>query len=142
LPDIDLKETQTEGDLSEDDKKDLLSWFKETLGDKVTEVRVSKRLVDSPAVVLSAFGTHSMQKVMQLMSKDLTNIPAGILEINSRHPVIKGINELRKAGDPFAKEAAEQVLHNAQIAAGLIIDPRNMVNRLYSILERAVTKNN
>ncbi|NLO97803.1 MAG: molecular chaperone HtpG [Peptococcaceae bacterium] len=142
LPDIDLKETQTEGDLSEDDKKDLLSWFKETLGDKVTEVRVSKRLVDSPGVVLSAFGTHSMQKVMQLMSKDLTNIPAGILEINSRHPVIKGINELRKAGDPFAKEAAEQVLHNAQIAAGLIIDPRNMVNRLYSILERAVTKNN
>ncbi len=116
----------------------LLGWLKETLADKVTEVRVSKRLVDSPAVVLSSFGTHSMQRMMQVMSKDLGHIPAGLLEINGSHPIMKGINELRKASDPFAGAAALQVLENAQIAAGLIVDPRLMVNRLNSILERAV----
>ncbi|NLM21657.1 MAG: molecular chaperone HtpG [Peptococcaceae bacterium] len=139
LPDVDLNESQKEEEMAEDDKQALLTWFKETLGTKVTEVRASKRLVDSPAVVLSPHGTHNMQKMIQLMNKEFNSVPAGILEINSRHPVIKGINELRKNADPFAKEAAEQVLQNAQIAAGLIVDPRNMVNRLYNILERAVT---
>lgn len=130
---------QGEGEIPEEELKPFLAWFKETLGTKVTEVRSSKRLVDSPAVVLSAYGTHSMQKMMQLMNKDSSNVPAGILEINPRSATIKGINELRKANDPFATAAAQQVLETAQIAAGLILDPRNMVNRLYSILERAVT---
>jgi len=117
----------------------LLTWFKETLGNRVTEVRVSKRLVESPAVVLSSFGTNSMVRMMQLMNKDQGGTPPGILEINSRHPVMKGIYDLQKNNDPFAAAAAEQVLENAQIAAGLLVDPRGMVNRLNNILERAVS---
>src|SRR5690606_8831042 len=37
-----------EGALSEDAAKSLAGWLKETLGDKVGEVRVSQRLVESP----------------------------------------------------------------------------------------------
>ncbi len=141
LPDLDAEQpSNAESKIPEDEVKALLDWFKETLGDRVTEVRASKRLVDSPAVVLSSYGTHSMQKMMQIMNKDMEGIPAGILEINSRHRVIQGINELRKSGDTFAAAAAEQILENSQIAAGLIIDPRSMVSRLYNILERAVVK--
>lgn len=141
LPEANLPEQTTpEDDIPAEELKALTDWFKETLGARVTEVRSSKRLVDSPAVVLSSMGTHSMQRMMQLMNKDLGNAPAGILEINSRHPVIKGINQLRLAKDPFAAEAAQQVLENAQIAAGLLVDPRSMVNRLYTILERAVSQ--
>ncbi|RNC29118.1 MAG: Chaperone protein HtpG [Candidatus Dichloromethanomonas elyunquensis] len=138
LPEAESRETQ-EGEISEDELNSFLDWYKETLGTKVTEVRSSKRLVDSPAVVLSSFGTHSMQKMMQLMNKESGSVPAGILEINTRSAIIRGINELRKANDPFAEAAAQQVLETAQIAAGLILDPRHMVNRLYSLLERAVT---
>jgi len=139
LPDVNIEEKQlSQEEISEDEKEPLLNWFKDTLGSKVSEVRFSRRLVDSPAVVLSTYGSHSMQKVMQQINNDLNSTPSGILEINSRHPLIKGINELRKVGDPFATDAAEQVVQNSQIAAGLIPDPRNMVNRLYSILERAV----
>ncbi|NLI92484.1 MAG: molecular chaperone HtpG [Peptococcaceae bacterium] len=138
LPEADLRQGEDE-EIPLEEQKPFLDWFKETLGTKVTEVRSSKRLVDSPAVVLSSYGTHSMQKMMQLMNKDFGNVPAGILEVNTRSPIIKGINELRKANDPFAAAAAQQVLETAQIAAGLILDPRSMVNRLYSILERAVT---
>jgi len=127
-------------DIPKDELTDLTGWLKETLGEKVAEVRESRRLVDSPAVVLSSTGTHSMQRVMQAMNKDFGGIVPGILEINCKHSVIKGINELRKKNDDFAKVAAEQILENAQIAAGLITDPRGMVNRLYSILERAVEK--
>ena len=140
LPDLSQEQSNTEGDMAQDEVEGLLAWFRQTLGNRVTEVRVSKRLVDSPAVVLSSFGTHSMARMMQLMHKDQGGAPPAILEINSRHPVMKGINELRKNNDSFATAAADQVLENAQIAAGLLVDPRGMVNRLNNILERAVTQ--
>lgn len=124
--------------LSEEEVKVLTDWLKEVLGSKVTEVRESKRLVDSPAVVLSPYGTNSMQRMMQLMNKDLNNIGPSVLEINASHQMIKRLDEARKNEDPFAKIAAEQIFENAQIAAGLIIDPRGMVKRLNEILERAL----
>ena len=140
LPDIEQPEEQATEEINQDELQELLSWFKTNLGEKVTEVRASKRLVDSPAIILSPYGSHSMQKIMMQMTGEKENIPAGILELNSKHKIIKGINELRKANDPFAKEAAEQVLETAQLAAGLILDQRNMVGRLYNILERAVSQ--
>ena len=139
--DLDLGNEQkdrSELALSEEEVKVLTGWFKEVLGSKVTEVRESKRLVDSPAVVLSPYGTNSMQRMMQLMNKDLNNVGPSVLEINASHQMIKRLDEARKNEDTFAKIAAEQIFENAQIAAGLIIDPRGMVKRLNEILERAL----
>ncbi|AFQ43614.1 molecular chaperone HtpG [Desulfosporosinus meridiei] len=124
--------------LSEEDVLALTNWLKEVLGDKVTDVRESKRLVDSPAVVFSPFGTNSMQRMMQLVNKDFNKVGPSVLEINSAHPMIKRLDNARRNEDAFAKTAAEQIFENAQIAAGLIVDPRNMVNRLNEILERAL----
>jgi molecular chaperone HtpG len=124
--------------LSEEEVSALTGWLKEVLGSKVTEVRESKRLVDSPAVVLSPYGTNSMQRMMQLVNKDLNKVGPSVLEINAAHPMIKRLDAAHKNGDTFAQIAAEQIFENAQIAAGLIIDPRGMVNRLNEILERAL----
>ena len=124
--------------LPEEEVKALTDWLKSVLGSKVTEVRESKRLVDSPAVVLSPYGTNSMQRMMQLMNKDMNNLGPSVLEINASHLMIKRLDEARKTEDPFAKIAAVQIFENAQIAAGLIIDPRGMVSRLNEILERAL----
>lgn len=139
---LDLPGLQTPGDegLNEEDIQTLTTWLKDILGSKVTEVRASKRLIDSPALVLSAYGTHSMQRMMQLANRDLGQTSPSILEINSRHTLMKELNALRAAEDPFAQIAAEQIFENARIAAGLIVDPREMVNRLYGILERALKK--
>lgn len=125
--------------LSEEEVQALNAWLKEILGTKVTEVRESKRLVDSPAIVLSPFGTHSMQRMMQLVNRDLQDVPPGILEINPKHGLIQRLNELRILEDSFAPLAAEQLFANAQIAAGIIVDPRSMVNRLNEILEKALS---
>ena len=140
--DLDLsgseQKDRSEQALPEEAVQALTSWLKEVLGSKVTEVRESKRLVDSPAVVLSPYGTNSMQRMMQLVNKDLNNVGPSVLEINAAHQMIKRLNSARKTGDAFAKVAAEQIFENAQIAAGLIVDPRGMVNRLNEILERAL----
>ncbi len=124
--------------MPEEEVKALTEWLKGVLGSKVTEVRESKRLVDSPAVVLSPYGTNSMQRMMQLMNKDSNDVGPSVLEINASHQMIKRLDKARKNEDTFANIAAEQIFENAQIAAGLIIDPRGMVKRLNEILERAL----
>lgn len=133
----DKEEDGTKG-LEGDELKTFMDWLKERLGTKVTEVRESKRLIDSPALILSPYGTHSMQRMMQLMNRDLQDVPAGILEINPKHTLILRLNELRKQEDSFAQVAVDQLFANAQIAAGIIVDPRGMVNRLNEILEKAL----
>lgn len=141
--DLNLSSEETELEnvesrLTEEEVKEFNTWLKEILGPKVTEVRESKRLVESPAIILSPFGTHSMQRMMQLMNHDLQDVAPGILEINPKHALIQRLNELRKQEDTFAQLAAKQLFANAQIAAGIIVDPRSMVNRLNEILEKAL----
>ncbi len=141
--DLELPEPEeqpaAEESLTAEEISSLTKWLKETLGEKVTEVRESKRLVDSPAIILTTHGTHSMHRVMQLMSRELNffSDPC-IFEINSRHPLIKRLNSLIVKNDPFAKVASEQLFENARISAGLLVDPKEMVSRLYQILERSL----
>ncbi len=75
------------------------------------------------------------------MNKDLNSSPPGILELNSRSAVIKGINELRKTGDPFAAAAAQQILETGR-SRRHYVDPRNMVKQVYSIWKRVCVKVN
>ena len=119
--------------------ENLLKWLKEVLGDKVSEVKESKRLSDSPVLVLNPDEmTGSLQRMMQVMNKDLQSIGPKILEINPYHPIIRQLSVLSQQDDPFAKVAVEQLFDNALIAAGLIVDPRNIVQRMNQILEKAI----
>jgi molecular chaperone HtpG len=142
LPEPSEDEKQREEGMDSLELRNLTAWMKQTLGDRVNEVRESKRLVESPALLINLDGamTSSMQRVMQMLNKDVGNIGGKALEINPRHKVIKGLAALREKDEEFAKLALEQVYDNAVIAAGLVVDSRNMVDRMYRILERALTE--
>ena len=131
------EEEKPEQGLSEEETKALAEWLQEVLGQKVTEVKASSRLVDSPAIALSSFGTFTMQRMMQMTQKE-SGIGPVVLEVNPNHKIIQRLNTLKGKDESFAKLVAEQVLENAQIAAGLINDPRGMVSRLNQILEKAL----
>lgn len=138
---IDLPEIQedTGEELSSEEMSALRSWFKDILGEKVSEVKSSKRLTSSPAMVLNPEGmTNSMIKMMQLMNQEQKSSPSKILALNPKHEIIKAINELRKKSDPFAKVAAWQLFDNALLTAGLLTDPSNTVQRMNEILARAL----
>jgi len=134
------KPPSAEGDLSEDQVKALAEWLKTTLGDRVTEVKASERLVDSPALAISAdrMMTPQMRRMMKAMKKDEPEAPVKVsLELNPRHAVIKRLATLREGNAERATLVAEQILDNALIAAGLFEDPSKMVARLYKLLEQA-----
>jgi molecular chaperone HtpG len=134
-----------DGALSEEAAKELAKWLKETLGDKVNEVRASQRLVDSPAVVVDAdkFMTASMRRIMKAMKQpDGPEVPTGKydFEINPAHPIIARLDAMRQKDAGLAASVAEQILDNARVAAGLLEDPRAMLARMNMLLEKVLGK--
>ena len=138
-----LDQATPEGALSDDDAKALAAWLKEKLADRVGEVRPSKRLVDSPAVVLEADRTltSSMRRLLRSVKPEGEEGPEGKqdLEINPKHAVIVRLAGMRASDEMLAAKVADQVFDNARIAAGLLEDPRTMLKRLNELLEQVLT---
>ena len=134
----DITKESKEEPLEESTGKKLCEWFKETLGDRVNEVTISKRLVESPVIALNAdkFMTPGMKRIMKAMRQDVKEGYRVNLEVNSRHGLIKNLSDLKDKDPDLAQMVAEQLFDNALIAAGFMDDPRAMVNRVYKILER------
>jgi molecular chaperone HtpG len=127
-----------EGALSDNDAKKLTDWLKETLGERVAAVKVSDRLVDSPALAINAdaFMSAHMRRMMKAMNKEGSDLPQKVnLEINPRSAVMKRLFETHTAAPEKAKLVAEQILDNALISAGMLEDATPMVARLYKLLE-------
>jgi molecular chaperone HtpG len=124
--------------LSKKDSESLCEWIKETLGESVNDVSVSKRLVDSPAIALNAdkVMTPSMRRMMKAMKQDVNMQNSVNLEINTKHELIKNLSALKDKDADTAKLVAEQILDNALISAGYLEDPRDMVGRVYQLLEK------
>jgi len=124
---------------------DLASWMQKVLDEHISEVVESKRLVDSPAMIVNpdSYMTSSMERVLAANRKE-KNFPGmgggkKKLEINPANPLIKRLAELRKQDEAFAEDIARQIHDNAMIQAGLVVDPLAMVERNYKILGRVVS---
>ncbi|OGQ95365.1 MAG: molecular chaperone HtpG [Deltaproteobacteria bacterium RIFOXYD12_FULL_57_12] len=120
----------------------LTDWMQEVLGSRVKAVTESKRLEESPAMVVNpdSFMTSTMERVLQAahlhQGKAAQEFGGKNLEINSRHALIKNLPALKQKDESLAREVVEQIFDNALIQAGLVVDSRKMVERTYHILER------
>ncbi|GAB4335404.1 MAG: molecular chaperone HtpG [Desulfobulbaceae bacterium] len=126
--------------LEETEVRELCAWLKEQLGDTVNEVLASKRLVDSPAMIVNADGylTSSMERVLRASAQE-DKLPLGgkkNLEINPHNTLIRQLSTLRASDPELAADIALQILDNAMIQAGLLVDSQVMVSRSYRILEK------
>ncbi|MEN3222160.1 molecular chaperone HtpG [Mycolicibacterium porcinum] len=100
--DDDRADHAAERDAEQQEFADLLAWLAETLSDHISDVRLSNRLTESPACLITpSFGITPTLARMYRASGQM--IPAGkrILELNPKHPLVTG---LRQA---YAAEAAE-----------------------------------
>jgi len=115
----------------------LLDKIKDILGDRVKEVRVSKRLQDSPSCLVSPDGemTSHMQKILHIMNQD-TSVPKKIFEINKEHKLTRNLLKIYKNNpkDPFIIEAVEQMYEAALLLEGYLTDPHKLVNRINDVL--------
>merc|ERR1719456_1003979 len=159
--DVKLDETEEEKkkfSKLKDMYKPLTDWWKEKLTDltekgamkdagvKVEKVELSKRLTDSPVVVVtSQFGYSAQQeKVMKaqaFQNKDQLSMMSGrkTLEVNPNHPVVVDLLSKIKADkeDAAALDTAQVLFQTALIESGYeIADPSALVNRVYRLMSK------
>jgi len=129
--------------LSEDDEKQFagfLERIKEILGDRITEVKVSGRLSESPCCLVNPDDglTSSMQKILQIVGKD-TSIPKKVFEINKNHSLVRNLLAIYKAGpkDEYLQTVVEQLFESALLLEGYLKDPHAMVGRIQDLLNKS-----
>merc|ERR1719238_2513889 len=115
-------------------------------GVKVEKVEISKRLTDSPVVVVtSQFGYSAQQervmKAQAFQNKEQISMMSGrkTLEINPNHPVVADLLAKVKAdkSDSAAQDTAQVLFQTALIESGYdIADPSALVNRVYRLMSK------
>ncbi|SPM31872.1 molecular chaperone HtpG [Mycobacterium terramassiliense] len=145
--DLDSEEGKSEAEREEQEKEfaDLLAWLKETLSEHVKDVRLSTRLTESPACLITdAFGiTPTLARLYRATGQD---VPVGkrILELNPNHPLVTGLRDAhRKADDDAARtmaaETAELLYGTALLAeGGALDDPARFAELLADRLARTI----
>merc|ERR1712193_96740 len=159
--DVKLDETEEEKkrfSKLKDMYKPLTDWWKDTLteltekgamkdaGVKIEKVEISKRLTDSPVVVVtSQFGYSAQQekimKAQAFQNKDQLSMMSGrkTLEINPNHPVVTDLLSKVKANkeDTAAMDTALVLFQTALIESGYeIADPSALVKRVYRLVSK------
>ncbi len=127
-------------DLSEGEEavfKKFLDKVRDILGERVSEVRESKRLKDSPTCLVNSEAgmTSQMQKMLNMMNKDIT-IPKMAFEINKDSTLIRNLLKIYKNDpkDPFIVITIEQLYESDLLMEGYLTDPHKLVNRTKEIL--------
>lgn len=133
LPEME-KESETPEGMDQAAQNDLVSRFKSVLGDRISDVRTTERLSESPARLIDPEGApdQSLQRVYQIMDKTF-ELPKKVLEINPHHKIIAGMGAL-PAGDPKFALIAEQIFENALLIEGLHPNPVSMVERIQDLI--------
>ena len=116
----------------------LIQRFKSQLGDKVTDVRMTDRLSDSPARLVDPEGVpnQEMQRVYRLLKEDF-QAPKKVLELNPHHPILIHLNSLPPEAE-LGQMIMDQIFENALLIEGLHPDPAGMIERIQKIIEAAI----
>merc|ERR1719160_58364 len=115
-------------------------------GVKIEKVELSKRLTESPVVVVtSQFGYSAQQekimKAQAFQNKDQIGMMSGrkTLEVNANHPVVIDLLSKVKADkdDAAAKDTAQVLFQTALIESGYeLADASALVNRVYRLMSK------
>ena len=135
-PEKSEEKTETEK-IPDDDFKALIERFKVVLGERVTDVRASKRLSQSVARLADPDGSLNpeLQRVYKYLGKEY-EVPKKILELNPSHAILKNL---------IGKESElqiliiEQIYDSALLVEGLHPDPSSMAPRIQQIIEAALS---
>ena len=121
----------------EKDNKPVVEKIKKALGERVKDVRVSKRLADSPSCIVVDENDPSLQmeRMMKAMGQSGFAEVKPILEINPEHALV---GKLRDSDDDgFIADVSSVLLDQALLVEGSdISDPADFVKKLNRLLSR------
>jgi len=130
----------------EEEYKALTDWMQGELAGKVEKVAVSKRLTDTPCVlVTSKFGwSANMERIMKAQAMGDSRASEYMkgkktMEINPTSPVILDLKAKQAAGDAGATATAELLFDTALLTSGFNIDqPAEFAAKIFGLMDKAV----
>ena len=134
LGDKDNEEEKKAQEEAAKEAEGLTERLKECLSDKVSEVRVTNRLTDSPAcLVLNAYDMGAQMKAIMEAAGQAAPDSKPIFEVNVEHPLIQKMDS--EADEDRFSDLANIIFDQADLAAGgQLDDPASYVSRLNKLL--------
>jgi molecular chaperone HtpG len=119
----------------------IIAAVKGVLGDRVSDVRASQRLTDSPACLVAAGSGPDRELERLLARRDGETGAKPILEINTRHPMIKALSDAKLgAREADVQDLAELLLDEAYLLDGEVpVDPAAFAKRLNRLVVRGLS---
>ncbi len=119
--DLGIEDTSSEDNSCDNDE--VTKFVKEALGDKVSQVVASKKLVSHPVCMTAKGGiSFEMEKYFAAMQPDSGMKAQRCLELNMNHSAVKALKSLIGTDDEKAKKYAEILYNQSLLIAGLQID--------------------
>ncbi|MDZ7722459.1 MAG: molecular chaperone HtpG [candidate division KSB1 bacterium] len=139
LPDLETKPEPEGLKASQSDLDKLARRIKDILGDRVEDVKISERLVDSPAVLRSDAMSSQMEKMMKIYTQDNSTKPK-TMEINKKHPLIHNLLAIyqKNAKDPVLNVAVENLFNSVSLLDGSINDPQSMADSIQNMISQSL----
>lgn len=118
----------------------LAAALKQALGEKVKDVRASKRLTDSAVCIVNdSMMDRTLEKLLSRQQDSGVSVSAPILEINPSHALIKALAALAQSkGAASVEDAAQLLLDQAFIIEGeQVPDPAGFARRFGAVMAKA-----
>lgn len=129
------EEDKKKEETAKEENKDLIERFKKALGDKVTDVVVSTRLIDSPSCVISDSNRTITMQMRRLLEAAGQTVPEDkfTLEINPDHKLVK--KAYAEMDESLFSKWAELIYNQALLAdQGALKDPSAFVKAMNELL--------
>ncbi len=133
LGELEDEEEKKKQEESAKDFEELLKQVQESLGERVKEVRITHRLTNSPACLVTGEGEMSanLERILKSVGQDAPNIKP-IMELNPEHPlVVKLRGEQGERFDDMSSILFDQAL---LAEGGTLDDPASFVGKLNKML--------
>ena len=119
----------------------LAAALKQALGERVKDVRSSKRLTESAVCIVNDSAMdRTLEKLLSRQKDSGITVSAPILEINPSHALIKALaSQVKEKGASSIEDAAQLLLDQAFIIEGeQVPDPAGFARRLAEMMAKAV----
>jgi molecular chaperone HtpG len=122
---------------AEKEAKPVIEKIKKALGERVKDVKLSRRLHDSPSCIVADENDPSLQMAQMLKAMGQTEMPdfKPILEVNGEHPIVAGLRDVDD--EERIADVAGVLLDQALLVEGAKLkDPADFVKRINRLLAK------
>ena len=131
------------GDEAKAETIELIDFLKKQLEGRVSDVVESKRLIDSPCVLVAAQGgmSQNMERLMKMADRDFEGSQRQ-LEINPKHDIIRNMAAVLKRDRDSAQltDWAHFLVDFVLLGEGKVDDPQRIGRTLQSIMGAATAR--